>query len=221
VILIETEPDEAEEDGNIEHTADTHLSRKVDEEEEAKDHTKRERNRADEDSIDTDTEEGLDNISNEFEEAIDVFTRNSELLVSKLAGSFFTLEEANDVHDIEADTSKKSKEGNPADKTKNGEIVAEKKDEEDIDNAEDCKGDHKILPQEDFLSLAEEFALLERLEDHVTGTFTRAGRSALLGGFLLRSFLSWCRLGFGLCRGCCSFFFMNFRCRFVNFVRHC
>jgi len=187
VVVVETEPNEAEEDGNIEHGADAHVTSKVDEEEEAKDHAKREGNVTDEDSIDTDTEESLDNITDKLEEAIDVFARDGEVDLGKLALSRLTLEVSNDVHDIVADTSKKSEESNPADKTKNGELVAKKKNEEDIDNNEASKSDHEIVPHEDLLSLGEEGAVSEGLSDHLAWALTRAGRSrsSSLGGFLL------------------------------------
>jgi len=214
VVVVETEPDEAEEDGSIGKTADAHLSSKVDDEEEAEDHAKRERNGAEEDSIDADTKEGLDNTGDETEEAIDVLTRDSEVLVSKLARSFLTLEELDDAHDIEADGCKKSKEADPADEADDGEVVAEKEDKEDIDNAEDSKGDHEVVPHEDLLGLAEEFALLEGLADHVARAFTRAGSRGSLGSLLfLGSFLS--GLGSGLfflgffCRGILNFFFRH------------
>jgi len=76
------------------------VASEVDEEEEATEHAKREGNVADEDSIDTDTEEGLDEITDELEEAIDVLTRDSKLLVSKLALGFLVLLEVSDTYMI-------------------------------------------------------------------------------------------------------------------------
>jgi len=196
--VIETEPDEAEEESNVDHGADTHVTSEVDEEEEAKDHAKREGNAADKDSIDTDTEESLDNITNKLEEAVDVLTGDGDVLVSKLAGSVLTLEELDDTKAVDGDTGKESKEGNPAEETKDGELVGEEDDEENVDNAEDKKRGHQVVPHEDLLSLAEELALLEGLGDHVAGALTTASRGGSLGslsrGFLLGSFLNGCRL---------------------------
>jgi len=209
MISIETEPDEAEEDSSIEHAADTHVTSKIDDEEEAKDHANRERNRADENSVDTDSKECLNDITNKLEETIDVFSREFKVLISKLTLALLTLEVSNDIHDIEAKGSKKKEEEDPANKTKNSELVAKKNDEENVDNTENKKRLHEILPHEDLLGLSEEFALLKRLADHVTRTSTRARRRLL--GLLLR----------------CRFFSLGFfnRCRFLNrscglFVRH-
>jgi len=192
------------------------VASEVDEEEETEDHAKREGDGAEKDSIDADTKEGLDNTRNKVEEAIDVFTRDGELLASKLTLSLLTLEEGDDAHDIEADGSKKSEEEDPADETDNGEVVADKKDEEDVDDAESKKGLHEVSPHEDLLGLAEEFALLEGLADHVARALARAGRGSSLRGFLL-GFLS-----SGLFSGCRLFCCRLFNgCGFLNFVRHC
>jgi hypothetical protein len=164
------------------------VTSEVDDEEEAKDHAKRERNRADEDSVDTNSKEGLDNSGNKLEETVDVFTRELKVLVGELALGILTLEVGDDMHDIEDKSSKKGKEEDPADETDDGEIVAEKNEEEGVNNAENKKRLHEILPHEDLLGLAKEFALLEGLADHVARAATRARRGSRLGLLLSRSF---------------------------------
>jgi len=211
LVVIETEPDEAEEDSNIDHGADAHVASEVDEEEEAEDHAKREGDGPHKDSIDADTEEGLDNGRNKLEETVDLLSRDGDVLVSKLRRSLLTLEVLDNTETVEDEASEESEEGNPADEAKDGEVVAEEDNEEDIDDAEDQKGGHEIVPHEDLLSLAEELALLEGLADHVAGALARAGGGLgglLLGSFfLLRGLLNRCRL-------------LN-RCGFVNLLfRH-
>jgi len=198
VVTIETEPDEAEEDTSIEHTSNTPLASKIDEDEEATEHAKRENDVLYKDSIEADLKEGNEDRLSKIKETIDVLNGEFNLLTSKKRILLLTLEVSDNTHDIEDKSSDGGEESNPADKTKDGEVVAEKKDEENIDSAEDSEGLDEIIPKEDGLHLTEEFALLEGLADHLARALTRAGGSSLglllLSGLLLRSgFLS---LGF-------------------------
>jgi len=211
VVVVETEPDEAEEDGSPEHAADAHVASEVDEEEEAEDHADGEGNGADEDSVHTNSKEGLDDRGNKLEETVDVLTRELEVLVGEIALALLALEVGDDIHDVEAKGGKKSEEEDPADEADDGELVADEKDEEHVDNAEDKKGLHEIVPHEDLLGLAEEVRLLKGLADHLAGATTRASSS--LGLLLLGSFL----LSLGLLSGCG---FLDGGCGLILFFCH-
>jgi len=214
VVTIETEPDEAEEDGNIEHAADAPVASEVDEDEEATNHAKREDDVIHKDSIDADTKEGLKKRLDKIKETIDVLLRERDVLALKVGLGLLTLEVSDDAHDIEAEASKKKEESNPADEAKDGEVVAKKKNEENVDGAEDDKRLDEILPKENLLHIVEELALLERLADHLARALTRA-RGSRSGLLLLLCRLLRCR--FLRCRLCCRF--LN-RCGFSLF-RHC
>jgi len=196
------------------------VTSEVDEEEEAEDHADGEGNATEEDSIDANTKEGLDNITDKLEEAIDVLTGERDVLVSKVALGFLTLEEGNDVHDIENKSGKKSEESDPADETDDGEVVADEEDEEDVDNNEASKRWHEVVPHEDLLGLGEEWALLEGLGDLLPWALTRAGRCSLRGLFLglFLGFLS--SRSFFLLGFLNGFLRLSFRGDFRVFFRH-
>jgi len=151
------------------------VTSEVDDEEEAKDHADREDNILNKDSIDANTKEGLEDFLNKIKQAIDNLNGKRDLLDGDLGLLVLTiLEVGNNTHAIHGESSKKSKECNPADKAKDSEIVADKENKEDIDGTENSKGLHEILPHEDLLELLEELALLEGLSDHLAGAFARA-----------------------------------------------
>jgi len=187
LVVIETEPDEGEEDEAVDHAAHAEVASKVDDEEEAADHTKGEDDVPDKDGVDADSKEDLKDGLDEIEEAVDVLGGDLEVLVSKLGRSVLVLEVGDDAHDIDAKTSDEKEEGDPAEEAKSGELVADEDKEEDVDGAEDCKRDHEVLPHEDLLHLTEEFALLEGLLDHLPRVLTRGsgGSLLLLSGLLL------------------------------------
>jgi len=200
------------------------VTSKIDEDKEGTKHAKRENDVLNKDSIDADLKESNKDGLDKIEETVDVLGGELNLVLGNHGfRSFLLLEVSNNTHDISAKSSKGGEESNPADEAKDGEVVAKKKNKEDIDSAEDSKGLDEIIPKEDFLHLTEERTLLEGLADHLARALTRAGRSGLLlflgsflllGGFLLlRGFLNGCGLFYGL------FFFNGCGCRFT-FFRH-
>jgi len=217
LVVIETEPDEAEEDGTIEHAAHAEVASKVDDEEEAKEHAQREHDVPDKDGIDGDGDEDLDERLDKIEEAVDVLGGDLEVLIGKVGlGVLVTLEVGNDAHDIEAKASDGGEESDPAEEAKNSELVADEDKEENVDGAEDSKRRHEVLPHEDLLHLTKELALLEGLADHLARALTRARRGSL-GRLLLLLLLLNGLLG---CRLFLLLLFLNgCGCR-LTFLRH-